>query len=212
MPIRRAAGSSPQTTFGTFVQDRVDADAPRPAAQVRSSRPEVVTAGPDRCSDAMNDRHLNVYLNDHLSGALAGIKLAEDCRAHNPDGPLHEALSDLLLQIREDRDVLQDIQSRVHGTENPLKKLMTWLLSRMIRLKLQNLFFAYTDLTRLEELEGLMLGIRGKLALWSSLEAAAGSDDRFADIDFSRLQQRARRQLDLLEPHHVQAAADALAD
>ena len=58
----------------------------------------------------MNDNHLSTYLSDHLAGAVAGIKLAEDCREHNPSGPLHDALTELLLQIKEDYEVLKDVQ------------------------------------------------------------------------------------------------------
>ena len=160
----------------------------------------------------MNDDHLSVYLNDHISGAVAAIKIIEDCRAHNPSGPLNEALTELLVQVKADHTVLKDIQARVPSSENPIKKFTTWLFSRVIRLKLESILFQYNDLTRLEELEGLMLGIRGKLALWSALQAAASSDDRFADIDFERLQERARQQLELVAHHHIQAAVQALAD
>lgn len=157
----------------------------------------------------MNDKHLRTYLSDHLAGAEAGLQLAKDCRDHNPEGPYRDFLSELVTAIEEDHKVLQDLYSRVHSRENPVKKTMTWVLSKMSRLKLENLLFQYTDLTRLEELEGLVLGVRGKLAMWEALEAACASDERFRDIDFHQLQDRARQQLEQLEKYRRKAARTA---
>lgn len=152
----------------------------------------------------MSDEFLITYLNDHLAGAEAGVQLAKDCLAHNPTGPLAAFLPELVAEIEEDRDVLKHLYDRLHRGENTLKRMMTWLLSKASRLKLENVLLQYSDLTRLEELEGLLLGVRGKRALWESLEAAA--DERFSDIDFRQLQQRAEHQLARLEAHHHEAA------
>ena len=157
----------------------------------------------------MNDAFLRVYLNDHLAGAEAGLQLAKDCLAHNPSGPLSDFLPELVTEIEEDHAVLKDLYTRVHSTENPVKKTMTWLLSKVSRLKLEGTFSRYNDLTRLEELEGLALGVHGKLKLWIALEAAVGADDRFSDVDFSRLQQRAQHQYDQIENYRIEAARKA---
>lgn len=158
----------------------------------------------------MNDDSLRVYLNDHLAGAEAGLQLARDCLAHNPTGPLSFFLSELVSEIDEDHKVLKDVYARVHSAENLPKKAMTWLLSKVSRLKLEDAFSKYTDLTRLEELEGLALGIHGKRKLWAALEAARGTDERFRDVDFQALQQRARRQHDRIEHRRLEAARKAL--
>lgn len=159
----------------------------------------------------MNDKLLKTYLDDHLAGAEAGLQLAKDCLSHNPTGPLGTFLQELVAEIEEDHDTLQALHARVPGRENPLKKTMTWLLSKMSRLKLESVFLQYNDLTRLEELEGLLLGVRGKLALWEALEAACASDERFSDVDFRRLQERARHQYERIEKHRRQAARKAFA-
>lgn len=160
----------------------------------------------------MKDQNLRTYLNDHLAGAEAGIQLAEDCRDHNPTGPLHDFLSELVTEIEEDIETLEDIYSRLHSTENPVKKGSAWLFSKLSRLKLENLLLQYSSLTRLEELEALLLGVRGKLALWNTLESVCASDPRFDDVDFNRLQQRAQRQLDGLKKHHLKAAREAFTE
>lgn len=160
-------------------------------------------------TSAMKDELLKTYLNDHLAGAEAGIQLAEDCLARNPEGPLGDFLAELVTEIKEDHRVLKDLHDRVPGRENTLKKMMAWMLSKASRLKLENLLLQYTDLTRLEELEGLLLGVRGKLALWEVLEAACASDERFNDIDFQELQQRAQLQLERIEHHRLEEAKKA---
>ena len=157
----------------------------------------------------MPDDFLRVYLNDHLAGAKAGLQLAKDCLDHNPTGPLSIFLSELVTEIEEDHDVLKNVYDRIEGTENPAKQAMTWVMSKASRLKLEGTFSQYTDLTRLEELEGLSLGVHGKHKLWAALDAACGSDARFSDIDFQALAQRARRQHDQIEHHRLEAARKA---
>ena len=159
----------------------------------------------------MSDKFLKTYLDDHLAGAEAGLQLAKDCLAHNPTGPLSTFLPELIDEIEEDHETLKDLHDRVPGRENPVKRTMTWLLSKMSRLKLESMLLQYNDLTRLEELEGLLLGVRGKLALWEALDAAGLSGERFSDVDFRRLQERARRQRDRLEEHRRRAARNAFA-
>lgn len=154
----------------------------------------------------MQDEYLRTYLNDHLAGAKAGLQLAKDCQAHNEGTDLAASLSQVIPDIEDDHQVLKEIYSRVHSRENPIKKSLTWLLAKAGRFKLEGTLLRYSDLSRLEELEGLMLGIRGKLALWSALEASLASDARFDDIDFARLQQRAQHQRDTVEEHRIAAA------
>jgi hypothetical protein len=157
----------------------------------------------------MRNEHLKTYLNDHLAGAKMGLQLVRDCQAHNPEEPLSTFLQQLAEEIDEDHDVLIDLYARLPGRENVLKKATAWLASKASRLKLESILLQYSDLTRLEELEGLLLGVRGKLALWEAFDTACVSDERFSDVDFRRLQQRARRQHDQIEEHRLRAARKA---
>ena len=157
----------------------------------------------------MKDQNLRTYLNDHRAGAEAGLQLAKDCRDHNPTGPLHDFLSALVTEIEEEIDHLERLHGRLHSAENPLKKTSAWLFSKVSRLKLETALLEYSDLTRLEELEALMLGVQGKLTLWHTLDSVCASDLRFDDVDFDRLQHRAQRQLEGLKKHHLEAARRA---
>jgi tRNA G37 N-methylase TrmD len=67
----------------------------------------------------------------------------------------------------------------------------------------------HSPLSRLVELEVLLLGVHGKIALWRSLQQL----QRFGStaIDLRSLLSRAERQLGQLEAHRLRAAAEALA-
>jgi hypothetical protein len=60
------------------------------------------------------------------------------------------------------------------------------------------------------ELEGLSLGVEGKLSLWRSLDRAVGGDPRLGGIDFAALAARASEQRQELERHRVDATDQAL--
>ena len=57
-----------------------------------------------------------------------------------------------------------------------------------------------------ESLELLVLGIRGKLCLWTALQAASGSDARLREYDFETLIHRAQDQYDQVESRRVDLA------
>ncbi len=157
----------------------------------------------------MNDAHLRVYMNDHIAGAVVALTLIRRCAGSNMGTPLGAFLVELTQEIEEDLETLRGLHRRVGGVENPVKKAGAWAAVKMGGLKLNNELTRYSDLSRLEELEGLLIGVRGKMALWDSLAAAA--DDRFADVDFQALRERAQRQHDRLDAFHRDAARVALA-
>ena len=51
---------------------------------------------------------------------------------------------------------------------------MGWTGEKLGRLKLNGQLLGYSPLSRLIELEGLMLGIAGKLAMWIALSSRSG--------------------------------------
>lgn len=158
----------------------------------------------------MPDALLTIYLNDHLAGAVAGGELARRARDANAGGALGAFLAGLAEEIEEDRAVLEDVLRRAGGTENPVKKAAAWLAEKAGRLKLNDELTDYSDLSRVEELEGLVLGVRGKRALWDALAATRATDPRFEGVDFAALAARARRQEEALDAHRLAAARVAL--
>lgn len=139
----------------------------------------------------MSDDRLKMYLNDQLAGAIAGAELAEHCLPDNPDDQLSTFLANITREIREDQAVLREVLSRLGCREQLVEKATAWLFEKASDAPPNK---RLPDRSLESNLEALALGIRGRLALWMALEAAHASDDRFSDIDFGELQERARRQ------------------
>jgi hypothetical protein len=60
----------------------------------------------------MADKAMDVYLNDHLAGAMLGSNLAEQIRSRNRGTPLGELMGSLAPQIEEDRQTLIGLMRR----------------------------------------------------------------------------------------------------
>lgn len=106
----------------------------------------------------MNDEALTTYLDDHLSGSIAGKERAAKCGASNPDTPLVTFLQDLNTKMDEGREVVKDLLERVGGEVNAVKVAVGWLGEKASRIKLGHPLQMYTPLNRLEQVEGLAVG------------------------------------------------------
>ena len=61
----------------------------------------------------MADKAMDVYLNDHLAGAMLGSDLAEQLRKENEGTPLGELMATLAPRIEDDRQTLIDLMERM---------------------------------------------------------------------------------------------------
>jgi hypothetical protein len=153
--------------------------------------------------------NLATYLNDHLAGATTGRELAKRALANNRGTEFEPTLEWIVEQIVEDREALLGIMRAVGAPEDHLKKLAAFALERVGRLKPNNALFSYSPLSRLVELEGLVLGVTGKLAVWRSLQQL--DDPRLAGFDLEQLAQRSLEQRDRVEEQRRAAARLAFA-
>jgi hypothetical protein len=149
---------------------------------------------------------LHIYLNDHLAGSAAGSELARRCRDNNRGTPLAEFLDGLLRQIEEDQLALEGIMDALGAPRNPAKLAAAWLAEKVGRLKLNGQLLQYSDLSRLLELEGLGVGIHGKLDLWRALIAVRDAYPPLADAPLEALERRAVDQLAGVEEQQARAA------
>jgi hypothetical protein len=154
---------------------------------------------------------LPIYLNDHLALATAGRDLARRAAGSNRGTGLGDFLTAFAADVVADRQQLLDVMARLDVGQDPVKVAAGWLGEKLGRLKLNGRLFEYSPLSRVLELEGLMAGVHGKLALWRTLAAAAVEEPRIADIDFTNLIARAQEQLEALEAHHGDAVVVMLA-
>lgn len=157
----------------------------------------------------MSGGALGTYLNDHLAGSIGAVELVERVIRENEGDPFARRLEAILGEIRQDQAVLQELIERSGSGENPLKKAGAWLAEKAGRVKLGG-----TDepreLSRMEVLEMLAMGIHGKRALWRALRTVAGKHAVLRDLDLDLLERRALEQHDRVEEMRLAAAQEVL--
>ncbi len=151
-------------------------------------------------------RLLGVYVHDHLAGSIGGEELAKRCLSHNRHSPLGDYLSRFVVEVREDRGTLERLMDRLAVSRDPLKPRASWLLEKLARFKLNGGVLRYTELSRLEELEGLCLGVEGKACMWRALGHAPLDVAGGQEFDMGTLEARAQRQREQLELYRLEAA------
>lgn len=151
---------------------------------------------------------LAIYLNDHLAGSTLGVELVKRAAGSNEDSSYGPELRRLTGEIEEDRDSLLRVIEELGFSKDRLKVTGGWVAEKLGRLKLNGSLLEYSPLSRLIEIEGLYLGVTGKLALWENLKASLG--DRVGDVDLAALAERATSQRTRLADLRTQAAAEAL--
>lgn len=152
------------------------------------------------------DRYLSIYLNDHLAGATVGVELARRAVRSNRDRPEPgEPLTGVCAEIEADRVTLEQVMDRLAVRRSAVKPAAGWLAEKLGRLKLNGQLHGYSPLSRVVELEGLCIGISGKIELWRALEQALGAE--WGGFDFRRLGERATRQRATVEELHSAAVS-----
>lgn len=158
----------------------------------------------------MDDKLLRIYLNDHRAGSSAGLELARRCLNNNRGTTYESFLRDLVTGIEEDVHELDNLMDTLGVPPDRLKHGLAWVAEKVGRLKLNGQLTGYSPLSRLWELEGLVMGVTGKRALWRSLEQIAEHDSRLAVTDFDKRITKADEQISGLEEHRLRAATEAL--
>jgi hypothetical protein len=152
---------------------------------------------------------LATYLNDHLAGARVAIDLAEKAADRDRGERLGVYLAELRTAIDEDRVSLEGIIDRLGIEKGGVKATAGRAVEKVSRLRLNEKVTGDPDLSRVLELETLIMGVTGKLRLWHSLQESMATDARLSGVDLDALVQRAHDQLAGLEDHHREAAARA---
>ena len=147
----------------------------------------------------MNSRLLRIYLQDHHAASAGGVALAR--RALGPHHPL-------ALQIARDQQALEHVMRQLSIAPSAIKVGMVRVGERVGRLKLNGRLFERSPLSSVIELETLVVGVRGKEALWTALHRA---DVSLEDVDLEALAESARAQGAELEALRLSAAAAAFA-
>ncbi len=149
---------------------------------------------------------LCTYLQDHHAGSVTAREML--AKAISDDDPDQAFYFQLDRDIAEDQTVLETLIERLGAKESLPKKVGAWVAEKMARLKLG----ASADpLANLEFLEALTLGVQGKLCLWKSLESLPDTFPARQGLDLPGLVDRARDQLDRIEPKRLESFAQVAA-
>ena len=158
----------------------------------------------------MNKKLLGIYLNDHLAGSTTGIELVRRACGANQGSELGRFLAELVMHIDSDRKTLQRIMDDLDLRPDRAKVAGAWMLEKAGRLKPNGQLRGYSPLSRLVELEGLALGVTGKLAVWKALRLLADGEPALDAAELDRLADSAKQQQRQLEEHRLAAAREAL--
>ncbi|MEU2391801.1 hypothetical protein [Streptomyces sp. NPDC007369] len=157
-------------------------------------------------SDLHEGRLLAVYLNDHLTGANAGVSLIRRMVRQHRGTPMEPQLERLAGQIAEDRDSLREIMTALDIPAMHARAVLGRVGEMAGRLKLNGRLVSRSPLSDVMELEVMRLGVEGKAAAWRSLQSIAATDARLDRGSIDRLLERAQRQAGQLESMRTAAS------
>jgi hypothetical protein len=150
---------------------------------------------------------LKTYLQDHHAGATGGLELARRAAGSNEEtgyGPELERIAD---EIAEDLEMLEQVMEHLDVSPSKVKDTGAWVFEKVGRLKPNDRLLSYSPLSRVIEIEGLVIGVTGKQALWEALQTALG--EPVGGVSLSELSARAADQRSRLEALRRKAAAEA---
>jgi hypothetical protein len=156
------------------------------------------------------DRALDVYLNDHLGGAMLGSNLAEQIGERAEGTPLGALMAEIAPQIEEDRQTLIELMEQLDVSKNPAKQASAWLAEKASRLKFGGASSGEPDFGLYMAVETMTLGVRGKLSLWKALKQIASDYPPLTAADLDELIARAQSQHDRLEEQRISLAGGVL--
>lgn len=137
------------------------------------------------------------------------MSLAKRMAKENQGNEFGREMSQIAAAIEEDQAALERILNSVGARTRRWRQAGAILGERLSRLKPNGKLFSYSPLSRVLELEGLILGVSGKLQLWRSLLESRSQDSRFDVAALERLRDRASEQRRQLEQLHARAAKQA---
>ncbi len=158
----------------------------------------------------MADKPVDVYLNDHLGGAMLGSDLAQQICDRSEGTPLGDVMKTIAADIEEDRETLLELMDQMDTSRNPIKQVGGWMAEKASRVKFSGAGSGDPDQGLLMALETLRLGVAGKKCLWLALEQVRDKHEPLARLDFPRLIERASNQEQTLERERMAAGAEAL--
>ena len=140
----------------------------------------------------MNEKRFASYLNDHLGGSEAALKITERLVEQHGEDEIGAYMRTLKVEIEEGRaairtalDILGEDESVLARSVGAVGGMLTWL---------RDAAPVGSAPTLLEDLEALAIGVWGKRLLWGTLARASTYDPRLAVLDADRLAAQAEEE------------------
>ncbi|MDX3540345.1 hypothetical protein PV721_39795 [Streptomyces sp. MB09-01] len=152
-----------------------------------------------------------MYLNDHLTGSSAGVRLARRIAKRHRSTDGGPGLAELAKQIKEDQRSLRRVMRDVHVPVRRVHEVVGRIGETAGRLKPNGNLVRRSPLSDVVELETMLLGVEGKAACWRALRELAATDGRLDAPDLDRLLARADNQALMLDGLRRRRAAEVFA-
>jgi hypothetical protein len=159
----------------------------------------------------VNEKLLRIYLQDHHAGSTTGLELARRAHGSNKGTEYGATLTKIVDEIAADQKALESVMDDLGFGADKIKDIGAWALEKAGRLKLNGQITGYSPLSRVVELEGLVTGITGKIALWTALLQLAPEEPRLDAARLERLRERGESQRTTVDELRERAAREAFA-
>jgi hypothetical protein len=137
----------------------------------------------------MDEQRFAGYLNDHLGGSEAALKITERLVQQHGDDEVGTYARTLRAEIEEGQAAIRTALDLV-GHEASVLTRSVGVVGGML-MWLRDAAPIGSAPTLLEDLEALAIGVWGKRLLWGTIARAAVHDPRFAVLDADRLAEQA---------------------
>ena len=156
----------------------------------------------------MSNENLTTYLKDHHAGSVAALELVDHLIETFEGKSLEQFFKNLRKEIDADQERLEKLIKKVGAKESAVRKTGAWMVEKFARVKVRINRSEKDQMGLLDAFEALLIGITGKTALWSAIEAASENVASLRGADYARLQQRAREQCDLVDAKRLESARE----
>jgi hypothetical protein len=152
------------------------------------------------------EKHFAIFLRDHMVVSTTGVELARRTLGENSEGELGAFLKQLVTKLESERDTLHEIARKTEVSRTLLGEAGGWLAEKAGRIKLNGRLIGYSPLSRVFELEALLLVAQQRLAFWKILDRKARVDERLQGLALPARIESAEEDLRLLERYLMEAA------
>jgi len=153
---------------------------------------------------------IEVYLNDHLAGATAGVNLVEQAADRHRSDELGEFFAPLAADIKADHARLVALIEGMHVHKSASKAALAEIGSKLAAPKFTAKGAGNEHLGDFITLETLSIGVEGKRCMWVALKLVAGAYPELQALDLDELESRAQDQRNRLEGKRNEMAPLAL--